>query len=127
MKKQIVALVATFGLLSTLAVAQTAAVPSPAGDLVDVQAATCAQFARAKSFASPPANPTAEQTAFAETAQDDLLLAMTWLHGYLSGRAGAGASMAFDYDWIVTHMGRLTEVCNANPSTMLLRDAAARL
>lgn len=96
-------------------------------DLVDVQAATCAQFAKAMSYAKLPAKPTEKQKAFAVLAQDDLVLAMTWLNGYLNGRDGAKGPQAFDKEWIVTHMGKLSAVCKANSGAMLLRDAAAKL
>jgi hypothetical protein len=98
-----------------------------APDLVDVQAATCAQFAKAMAYAKPPAKPTKKQEAFAVLAQDDLVLAMTWLNGYLAGRDGAKGAHAFDKEWIVTYMGKLSAVCKANTGDMLLRDAAAKL
>jgi hypothetical protein len=96
-------------------------------DLIDVQSATCAQFAKAMAYAKPPAKPTKKQEAFAVLAQDDLVLAMTWLNGYLAGRDGAKGAHALDKDWIVTHMGKLSAVCKANTGDMLLRDAAAKL
>jgi hypothetical protein len=92
-----------------------------------VQAATCAQFANAMFYAKPPANPTEQQAAFAVLAQDDLVLAMMWLNGYLAGRDGAKGAHAFDKEWVVTYMGKLSAVCKANSGAMLLRDAAAKL
>jgi hypothetical protein len=120
------ALVAPLVLLATAAA--TAAPPDDnTPDLVDVQAATCAQFAKAIAYAQPPANPTEKQAALAVLAQDDLVLAMMWVNGYLAGRDGAEGTHAFDKDWIVTHMGKLSAVCKANSGAMLLRDAAVRL
>lgn len=98
-----------------------------APDLIDVQTATCTQFMRTMSFARPPANPTEKQAAYAVLAQDDLVLAMTWMNGYLAGRDGAKGAKAFDKDWIVTHIGKVAAVCKANPGSMLLRDVAAKL
>src|SRR5512137_896858 len=119
------ALVAPLMLLAfAAAAAKTSDVQSPY--LVDVQAATCAQFAKAMSYAKPPAKPTKKQEAFAVLAQDDLVLAMTWLNGYLAGRDGAKGAQAFDKQWIVTYMGKLSAVCKANSGDMLLRDAAAK-
>lgn len=126
MNDKFAALVAPLVLLATAAA--TAAPPDDnTPDLVDVQAATCAQFAKAIAYAQPPANPTEQQAALAVLAQDDLVLAMMWVNGYLAGRDGAKGAHAFDKDWIVTHMGKLSAVCKANSGAMLLRDAAARL
>lgn len=120
------ALLAPLALLSaTAATAATPAVKEP--DLVDMQAATCSQFAKALSYAKPPAKATEKQKAFAVLAQDDLVLAMMWVNGYLTGRDGAKGVQAFDKDWIVSHIGKLAAICKANPGTMLFKDAAAKL
>jgi hypothetical protein len=114
-----------------LLVSATATAATPDGkpsDLVDVQSANCAQFEKAMSYAKPPAKPTKKQEAFAVLAQDDLVLAMTWVNGYLAGRDGLkGGAHAFTQDWIVTHMRKMTEICKANSGTMLLTDVAAKL
>jgi hypothetical protein len=126
MKPKNLALVAPIMLLA--AAAASAATPdAKVPDLIDVQAATCAQFEKAMSYAKLPAKPTEKQKAFAVLAQDDLVLAMTWLNGYLAGRDGAKGAHALDKEWIVTHMGKLAAVCKANSGAMLLRDAAAKL
>jgi hypothetical protein len=126
MKLKIVALLA-----SHLWLASTAASAAPPDtkhpDLVDVQAATCAQFAKAMEYAKPPAKPTKKQKEFAALAQDDLVLAMTWVNGYLAGRDPAKAPPAFEKEWVVSYMGKLAEICRANSGSMLLRDAAAKL
>jgi hypothetical protein len=126
MKEKFVALIAPL-LLSGAAVASAAPPDANPPDLIDVQAATCAQFANAMFYAKPPANPTEQQAAFAVLAQDDLVLAMMWLNGYLAGRDGAKGAHAFDKEWVVTYMGKLSAVCKANSGAMLLRDAAAKL
>ncbi len=127
MKRKIVALVAPF-LLFTAAVATAAAPDGKPSDLIDVQGATCAQFAKAMAYAKPPAKPTKKQAAFAALAQDDLVLAMTWVNGYLAGRDGLkGGAHTFTQDWIVTYMGKMTEICKANSGAMLLTDVAAKL
>lgn len=112
-------------LASAAASAATPAATEP--DLVDMQAATCSQFAKALSYAKPPAKATEKQKALAVLAQDDLVLAMMWVNGYLAGRDGAKGPQAFDKDWIVSHIGKLAAVCKANPGSMLVKDAAAKL
>ena len=126
MKMKIVALTAPLIFLTATA-ASAASPDAKPSDLVDVQAATCAQYAKAMAYAKPPAKPTKKQEAFAVLAQDDLVLAMTWVNGYLAGRDGAKGAHAFTQDWVVATMGKLSEVCKANSGTMLLKDAAAKL
>jgi hypothetical protein len=94
MKEKFVALIAPL-LLSGAAVASAAPPDANPPDLIDVQAATCAQFANAMFYAKPPANPTEQQAAFAVLAQDDLVLAMMWVNGHLAGRDGAKGAHAF--------------------------------
>jgi hypothetical protein len=126
MRTNLVAPAAT--LLCLITTLSSAAPPdASAPDLVDVQGATCSQFFLAMSYAKPPPNPTDKQAAYAQLAQDDLVLAMTWLNGYIAGRDGAKGAHVFDKDWIVKYMGKLSAVCKASPGTMLLRDAAAKL
>jgi len=128
MRKKIVALVAPCVLLAAVAASAASPDAKPESDLVDVQAATCAQFEKAMSYAKPVENPTEKQAAFAVLAQDDLILAMTWVNGYLAGRDGLkGGAHAFTQDWIVTYMGKMTAICKANSGAMLLTDAAAKL
>ena len=114
-------------LLLTAAAASPAPPAAQQSELIDVQTATCAQFANAKAYAKPVEKPTTQQEEFAALAQDDLVLAMTWVNGYLAGRDGAKASHPFTKDWVVTYMGKLSAVCNANSGAMLLKDAAAKL
>jgi hypothetical protein len=115
---------------SLLLAATAASAAGPAAkhpDLVDVQSANCAQFAQAMNYAKLPAKPTKKQKEFAALAQDDLVLAMMWVNGYLAGRDGAKGTHAFEKEWIVTYIGKLAEICRANSGDMLLRDAAAKL
>jgi hypothetical protein len=79
------------------------------------------------SYAKPGKKPTKKQAAFAVLAQDDLVLAMTWVNGYLAGRDGAKGAHAFNQDWVVSYMGKLSEICKANSGAMLLTEAAAKL
>jgi hypothetical protein len=126
MKEKFVALVAPLMLLT--AAATSAAEPdAQPSDLIDVPSATCAQFAKAMAYAKPHANPTERQAEFAVLAQDDLVLAMTWVNGYLAGRDGAKGTHAFTQDWVVTYMGKMSAICKANSGAMLLADAAAKL
>lgn len=126
MKLKNLALVAPLVML-TAGAALAAAPDGKPSDLVDVQSATCAQYAKAMSYAKPPAKPTKKQEAFAVLAQDDLVLALTWVNGYLAGRDSAKGAPAFTQDWVVTTMGKLSEICKAGSGTMLLKDAAAKL
>jgi hypothetical protein len=126
MKVKFVALIAPLMLLSAAA-ASAAAPDAQPSDLVDVPSATCAQYLKAISYAKPPANPTEKQAAFAVLAQDDLVLAMTWVNGYLAGRDGAKGVHAFNQDWVVKYMGKMSSICRANPGSMLLTAAAAKL
>jgi hypothetical protein len=126
MKLKSLALVVPLVLL-TAGAASAAAPDAKPSDLVDVQSATCAQFAKAMSYAKPPEKATKKQAAFAVLAQDDLVLAMTWVNGYLAGRDGAKGTHAFTQDWVVSTMGRLSAVCAANSGAMRLTDAAAKL
>lgn len=128
MKKRLVAgCLLTACLLPSAFAASAATAEAKLADLVDVQGATCAQFASTMAYAKLPAKPSQKQKDIAEMAQDNLVLAMTWLNGYLAGRDGAKGAQALNKDWIVNHMGKLAAVCKANPGSMLLRDAAAKL
>jgi hypothetical protein len=126
MNVKIVALFAPL-VLSAATTASAAPTATKHPDLVDVQYANCGQFAQAMSYAKLPAKPTKKQKEVAILAQDDLILAMTWVNGYLAGRDPAKGSPGFDKEWVVTYMGKLAEICRANSSSMLLRDAAAKL
>ncbi|MFN9677467.1 MAG: hypothetical protein ACK58C_07695 [Betaproteobacteria bacterium] len=109
----------------------TAAAAAPdakkAPDLIDMQTVTCAQYARALSYAKPGDKPSKEKAALAETAQDDLVQALTWVNGYLHARDGAKVVHTFNRDWIVNTMGKLSAVCKAGGATMTLSSAAAKL
>jgi hypothetical protein len=120
------ALVAPIMLL-TAAAASAAAPAAKHPDLVDVQSANCAQFAQALAYAKLPAKPTKKQQETAALAQDDIILALTWMNGYLAGRDPAKGAPAFEKEWIVSSIGKLSEICKANSGAMLLRDAAAKL
>ena len=127
MQMKTLALVAPLMLLTAAAASAAASDAKPEPDLIDVQAATCAQFAKAMAYAKPVEKPTKKQAAFAVLAQDDLVLAMTWVNGYLSGRDGSKGANAFNQDWVVTTMGKLSDICKANSGAMRLIDAAAKL
>lgn len=112
------------GLLSSApALAETATDPN----LIDLQSVTCEQFARALAYANPGDAPTEDAQALAIEAQDDLVLAMMWVNGYLTGRDGADGAHTFNQDWVVLNIGRLTEICKTGGSDMQLSDAAAKL
>jgi hypothetical protein len=126
MKVKIVALVAPL-LLSAVTTASAAPPAAKHPELVDVQSANCAQFAQALNYAKLPAKPTKKQKETAALAQDDIILALTWMNGYLAGRDPAKGAPAFEKEWIVSSIGKLSEICKANSGAMLLRDAAAKL
>lgn len=95
--------------------------------VIDLQTVTCKQFFKAQTYAIPGDNPTAEREELAEIAQDELVLAMMWVNGYLTGRDGAKIDHTFNDDWIIQHMRKLTQICKANSEEMLLSAAAAQL
>lgn len=121
------ALVAACTACTLWATATAAATDAKQPNLIDMQGVTCAQYARALSYANPGAKPTKAKAALAVTAQDDLVQAMTWVNGYLTARDGAKGAHAFTRDWILNTMGKLSEVCKAGGSAMTLSDAAAKL
>jgi hypothetical protein len=91
-----------------------------------VQSATCAQFAKAMSYAKPLEKPTKKQAAFAVLAQDGLVLAMTCVNGYLNGRGGAKRAHDFTQDQVVTYMGKQSVICKASSGSMRLAYAAPK-
>ena len=91
MQMKTLALVAPLTLLTAATVSAAATDVKPP-DLVDVQAATCAQFAKAMAYAKPPAKATEKQKAFAVLAQsgdDTLGKLLTAVGQWLSGQASA--------------------------------------
>lgn len=125
MKVKIVGLLAPLLLLASVASAASPAAKEP--ELIDVQSANCAQFAQALEYAKLPAKPTQKQKEVAALAQDDIILALTWMNGYLAGRDPGKGAPAFEKGWIVSSIGKLSAICKANSGAMLLRDAAAKL
>jgi hypothetical protein len=125
---KIAALIAPLALgIAGAATAMPPVAKSTSDMIIDLHDATCTQYARAVKLADPGKNPTKEQAALAVTAQDDLVLAMMWVNGYLTARDGAKVKHTFNQDWIVTYMGKISQICKANPGSMLLIDAAAKL
>lgn len=125
---KIASFVAPFALI--MAVTATAAPQEDDSDsdlVIDLQTVTCKQFFKAQTYAIAGDNPTPERQDLAEVAQDELVLAMMWVNGYLTGRDGDKGAKTFDDDWIIQHMRKLTEICDANSGAMLLSDAAAKL
>lgn len=109
-----------------LAGTASAAPPKPASgeDLLNV---SCGDYIAALKVADAGKSPTAERLAQAKKAQDDLFTAMSWVHGYVSGRNGLAKAPTLNSAWVSATIGKLAAVCtNSKPATRLA-DAAAKL
>lgn len=101
------------------------AADAPQADLLDT---TCGQYLEALTIAQPPKGASKKQTALAVSAQDDLVQAMMWVHGYITGRDGsAGMTRPLNRAWMVENVGKLAGICQAAPDTLRLADAATKL
>lgn len=102
--------------------------PMQAADLNrDQLTVTCSEYISALQIADPGKSATKKQKERAASAQDDLSLAMFWLHGYLLGRDHT--QVPLNRDWMVEHVGKLAKSCQANSpdGSMRLVDAATKL
>lgn len=120
MKHVFLSITAPLALLATAGQAHAAD-----GDLLDT---TCGQYLQAIEIAKPGQNANADRNAQAVAAQDDIIVAMMWVHGYLSGRGGStSAAGALTREWMIAHVGKLAAVCRTDGSTTRLADAAKKL
>lgn len=104
-----------------------AAPTAAAGDLL---ATTCGDYLTAARIADPGKNPSEERKADALEAQDAMVDAMLWAHGYLTGRSGSITSAKpLTEAWMIEHVGKLADVCTKNSSdgSMPLAEAVAKL
>lgn len=127
-KRQIFTSVAGIMLAILMATAATAQpVPDPADP--DLLGATCGQYQAALRAATPgpTAGPKAKERAAA--AQDDIVNAMMWVHGYQSGRAGPQRMEPLTKAWMVDTVGKLSAACRTySPNgKMRIARAAAKL
>jgi hypothetical protein len=101
------------------------AAESASTDLLDT---TCTQYLQALNIANPGTKPNPDRAAQAAAAQDDIVQALMWVHGYLTGRDGkAGPSRPLNREWIVTYVGKVATICRSGAGTVRLTDAAAKL
>lgn len=106
-----IAIVAIVPSMSSFAQAQQpAARPMATAD--DASSLTCADFNAAAAQAHPGSSATSAERRRALDAQDYIGNGMVWIHGYLSGRAGAGASIGkLDRDWIASTVAKIGKAC----------------
>lgn len=110
-------------LLMTAGMAHAAEPPS--ANLLDT---TCGQYLQALDVAKVGTQPSPARAAQAADAQDDIVQALMWVHGYLTGRDGkAGPSRPLTREWIISYVGKVATVCRAGAGTVLLTDAVAKL
>lgn len=105
-----------------------AADKAPAGAPVDLLDTSCGQYLQALTIAKPSDKATPERAAQAVSAQDDIVQALLWVHGYLTGRDGAnGPARPLNREWIISNVGKLATICSAGAATRRLADAASQL
>lgn len=100
------------------------------GDTGDLLDATCGQYLQAARAADPGERPSRQRRREAEAAQDSLVDAMLWVHGYTTGLTGASQAPApLTREWIVEHIRRLAQTCQSQSpdGSMRLVDAARQL
>lgn len=139
--KVLLAAVCALAVISSSACTSASATPPPAAQASpppatalapenDLLGYTCSDYLHALDLADPGANPTADRQAAALNAQDDLVNAMMWLHGYQTGRDGpAAAAVPLTRSWMVENVGKLADACVANSpdGSLPLASAVAKL
>lgn len=90
-------------------------------DLLDTN---CTQFTRMLRNAQPGTTP--EEKVVANSAQEELIVTMFWVHGYVSGRAGTPP--ALNRTWLTENTRKLADKCSASGAgKMRIIDAAKGL
>jgi hypothetical protein len=90
--------------------AQSGADAAAEPDLMNV---TCDDYRSALLAATPNAKATSKDKAAALSAQDDLVNAMMWVHGYISGKAGPQTSLTpLTRTWMIDTVGKLAKACD---------------
>jgi len=109
-----------------LVAADAAGPPAASADLLS---ATCGDYLAAADLADPGKGASRERLRQAEAAQDALVDAMLWVHGYMSGRSAPAAPQPLTRDWMIETIRKLAESCRKNSpdGTLRLADAAMRL
>lgn len=120
--------------LTTVMLAASVASPAlaqqPAQTETDLLGATCGDYLAAARLAQPGDKPSKKRRAEAEDAQDALVDAMLWMHGYLTGRAPAGTpEVPLTRSWMAEHVGKLAKACtdSGSENTTRLADVVRRL
>lgn len=121
--------ISLIGVAASLAAAGTAAAQPPSDDR-DLLGFTCGEYLLAAQIADPGPKPDSKRAEQSAAAQDDIANVMLWLHGYQTGRAGAGAAPApLTRSWMIDQVGKLAKVCidKSKDGKMPLYEAAKRL
>jgi hypothetical protein len=93
----------------------------PANDVVEP---TCSDLMAALRMADPGKQPSSKRQAAAEEAQDDIAVALFWLHGWHVARGEA--SLPVKRDWMVNELKRVVDACKAqSPDGTALVSAVA--
>jgi hypothetical protein len=93
----------------------------PANDVVEP---TCADLIAALRMADPGEKPSSKRQAAAEEAQDDIAVALFWLHGWHVARGEA--TLPVQRDWMVNELKRVVAACKAqSPDGTALVSAVA--
>jgi hypothetical protein len=75
-------------------------------------------------MADPGERPSSKRKAAAEEAQDDIAVALFWLHGWHAARGEA--SLPVKRDWMVSELKRVVAACKAqSPDGKALVSAVA--
>ena len=93
----------------------------PANEVVEP---TCSDLMAALRMADPGERPSSTRKLAAEEAQDDIAVAMFWLHGWHVARGEA--SLPVKRDWMMTELKRVVAACKAqSPDGTALVSAVA--
>jgi hypothetical protein len=85
---------------------------------------TCSDLMAALRVADPGERPSARRQAAAEEAQDDIAVALFWLHGWHAARGEA--SLPVTRDWMAAELKRVVAACKAqSPDGTALVSAVA--
>lgn len=85
---------------------------------------TCSDLMAALRMADPGERPSSKRQAAAEEAQDDIAVALFWLHGWHVARGEA--SLPVKKDWMATELKRVVAACKAqSPDGTALVSAVA--
>lgn len=86
----------------------------------------CKQFLQAVEVAAEQNAKTEIQKRAAQAAQDEIIITVFWVHGYLTGKTGQSPTL--DSAWIAGTVNRLSAICTTDGlSRMSIAEAAKQL